>query len=261
MTIWCRYQAEDGPSFGIVSDERVQRIDGDPFSFHCERSESIALRDAKLLPPIIPPTFYCVGLNYRGHILEGQARGIKVAKFPERPEIGYRANNALIGQGDAIVRPRDFTGTLEYEGEAVAVIGKRLKKCSRDEAADAIFGWTIGNDISAREWQHGDRTFWRGKNCDTFKPMGPWIMTGFRVHQARTTVCVNGKETCSFATGEMIFDHIDYITEMSKYLTLVPGDIVWMGADCTGALQVGDTVEIDVSGLGTLRNHVVAERE
>lgn len=179
--------------------------------------------------------------------------------MPTRPEIGYRANNALVGHEDDIVRPRDFTGQLEYEGEAVAVIGRRLRRCSRDEAAAAILGWTIGNDVSAREWQHGDRTFWRGKNSDTFKPMGPFVVTEFDVKAARSTVRVNGEVRSDFATGDMIFDHIDYLTEMSKYLTISPGDVIWMGADGTGAIRAGDVVEVEVSGLGTLRNRVVDE--
>jgi 2-keto-4-pentenoate hydratase/2-oxohepta-3-ene-1,7-dioic acid hydratase in catechol pathway len=259
VTVWCRYVADTGPSYGIVRDDRIFRVDGDPLGEFRETGASIAASSARWLPPIIPPVFYCVGLNYRGHILHGQARGIAVAKFPKRPDIGYRANNALTGHEEDIVKPRDFTGQLEYEGEAVAVIGRQLKKCSRDEAADAIFGWTIGNDVSAREWQHGDRTLWRGKNSDTFKPMGPVVVTDFDVRGAQTTVRVNGKTCCSFATGDMIFDHIDYITEMSKYLTLVPGDILWMGADGTGPIVSGDTVEVEVSGIGTLRNRVVDE--
>jgi 2-keto-4-pentenoate hydratase/2-oxohepta-3-ene-1,7-dioic acid hydratase in catechol pathway len=141
------------------------------------------------------------------------------------------------------------------------VIGRRLKKCSRDEAADAIFGWTIGNDVSAREWQHGDRTLWRGKNADTFKPMGPFIVTEFDLPAARTTIRVNGAVSSSFVTGDMIFDHIDYITEMSKYLTLVPGDIIWMGADGTGEMAAGDVVEVEIGGLGMLRNRVVVEAD
>lgn len=259
MTIWCRIETPDGPRHGLIRDDLIHPVIGDPLASYREHGAPIKTTEARWLPPIIPPTFYCVGLNYRGHILEGQARGIKVAKFPTRPEIGYRANNALTGHDHPIIRPTDFTGQLEYEGEVVAIIGKRLKHASRDEAAAAIFGWTIGNDVSAREWQHGDRTLWRGKNSDTFKPMGPVIVTDFDVHSAHTTVRVNGAVSSEFTTGDMIFDHIDYLTEMSKYLTLVPGDIIWMGADGTGVIKAGDLVEIEVSGLGTLRNPVVDE--
>ncbi len=115
-----------------------------------------------------------------------------MAKLPERPEVGYRANNALIGHGDAIVVPPDLDDSLEAEPEIVAVIGKQLRHVSRDEARAGIFGWTIGNDVSARTWQRGDRTFWRAKNSDTFKPMGPWIATDADPDQATTTMRVNG---------------------------------------------------------------------
>jgi 2-keto-4-pentenoate hydratase/2-oxohepta-3-ene-1,7-dioic acid hydratase in catechol pathway len=259
LAAWCRIETGEGPRFALVREAMIHPVLGDPFGEHREAGEPVPVAAARWLPPIVPPTFYCVGLNYRDHILQGQARGIKVAKFPTRPEIGYRANNALAGHGSPIVRPRDFTGTLEYEGEVVVVIGRRLKKCSRQEAADAIFGWTIGNDVSAREWQHGDRTLWRGKNSDTFKPMGPVIVTQFDLGAARTVVRVNGTETSAFATGKMIFDPVDYITEMSKYLTLVPGDIIWMGADGTGEIKAGDLVEVEISGIGTLANPVVDE--
>ncbi len=140
-----------------------------------------------------PSTFFCVGLNYRAHIEHALARGYKAAALPERPEVGYRANNALVGHEAEIVRPADYDGRLEAEPELVAVIGKRIRHVrSTDEARDAIFGWTIGNDVSARAWQDADRTFWRSKNADTFKPMGPWIVERLRPTSPRTTTLAIG---------------------------------------------------------------------
>ncbi|MGY5106895.1 fumarylacetoacetate hydrolase family protein, partial [Streptomyces sp. 900105245] len=119
--------------------------------------------------------------------------------------------------------------------------------------------WTIGNDVSARTWQHEDRTFWRAKNSDTFKPMGPWIETGVDALAQTTTLWVNGAVRARFRTGDMVFDPYDYIVAMSRRLTLHPGDVLWMGAESTCRLEPGDTVDIEISGIGVLTNPVHEE--
>ena len=199
--------------------------------------------------------FYAVGLNYRSHIEQQRAAGRDVA-VPARPEVGYRANNALIGCGQAIVLPTDVGGPVEAEGEVVAVIGQRLRNASRDEARAAVFGWTIGNDVSARGWQRADRSFWRSKNSDTFKPMGPWIDTDADPMAATTTVRINGEARAEFATGDMVFDPWDFLVEASRYITFGPGDVLWMGADSNCEIVPGDVVDVEVSGIGVLSNPV-----
>jgi 2-keto-4-pentenoate hydratase/2-oxohepta-3-ene-1,7-dioic acid hydratase in catechol pathway len=255
--IWCRFQDNGGAKYGVVEGAKVAVVSGVPWGEYTITARRRTLAGLKLLPPTIPSTFFCVGLNYRGHIEHAKAKGNPVAKLPDRPEIGYRANNALIGHGESIVVPPDLSGELEAEPEVAAVIGTRLRNASRDEAKAAIFGWTIGNDVSARTWQRNDRTFWRAKNCDTFKPMGPWIDTEADPADSTTTMRVNGNSVVTFATGDMIFDAVDYIVEITKYITMQPGDVIWMGADGTLPIAPGDTVEINVSGIGTLRNSVV----
>nr|WP_221322100.1 fumarylacetoacetate hydrolase family protein [Actinoplanes sp. L3-i22] len=214
----------------------------------------LPLADVDFLPPVIPGVFYAVGFNYRSHV---EHYG---AKAPDRPEVGYRANNALTGHHQPIVKPAEVTGRFEAEGEVVAVIGRTLRRASRSEAQESIFGWTIGNDVSAREWQHADRTFWRSKNSDTFKPMGPWIETDVDPLAQTTTVRVDGGVRARFATGDMLFDPFDFIVEATKYLTMHPGDVLWMGADSNVQLEPGRTVEIEISGIGTLSNPVLEER-
>jgi 2-keto-4-pentenoate hydratase/2-oxohepta-3-ene-1,7-dioic acid hydratase in catechol pathway len=264
--IWCRFTRNGRARFGVVEGETISPVEGSPFqegrSTHGSAKSNgklIPLSEVKLLPPTLPATFFCVGLNYRGHIAHAAARGNPVAKLPERPEVGYRANNALVGHEDDIVVPADLPGALEAEPEVAAVIGREIRHASRDEAKAAIFGWTIGNDVSARAWQREDRTLWRAKNCDTFKPMGPWIVTDADPGEATTTMRVNGVNVSSFATGEMIFDAVDYIVEITRYITMMPGDVLWMGADGTSPIAPGDTVEIHVTGIGTLRNRVVSQ--
>src|SRR6185295_2639173 len=135
-----------------------------------------ALRLVK--PPVIPGNFYAAGLNYRAHIEWANKAHGSTFKVPERADVGYRSNNALIGSGEDIVIPKDSSGQVDFEGELVAVIGKRVKNISERQALDCVAGYTLGNDISERSWQRSDRTLWRAKNSDTFKPMGPKIVSG-----------------------------------------------------------------------------------
>jgi 2-keto-4-pentenoate hydratase/2-oxohepta-3-ene-1,7-dioic acid hydratase in catechol pathway len=181
---------------------------------------------------------------------------------PERPEIGYRANSALTGHRSPIVRPADCDEPLVAEGELVAVIGRPLRHVTPQEARDGIFGWTIGNDVSARGWQRSDRTFWRCKNSDTFKPMGPFIVTSDECDPlaATTTVRVDGEVRASFPTGDMLFGPYAYISAISRYITLSPGDVVWLGTDETAAVVPGQVVEITIDGVGTLANPVTEEK-
>jgi 2-keto-4-pentenoate hydratase/2-oxohepta-3-ene-1,7-dioic acid hydratase in catechol pathway len=176
-------------------------------------------------------------------------------ELPKQPDIGYRANNALIASGDTVIIPRDASDQVQYEGELVVVIGKKAKHLSEADALSCVLGYTIGNDVSERTWQRSDRTLWRAKNTDTFKPMGPWIETDVKLDELQTIVRVNGQETLRFPTNAMLFGVARYLSAMSRYLTLYPGDIVWMGTDGTSPnLQSGDVVEIEITGIGVLRN-------
>ena len=256
--IWCRYRADGRESYGLVEGDLIRAVEGSPFGPRRIGAETRPLSGTKLLVPFEPRTFYCAGVNYRDHVIKSAARRGVAPVFPQRPDIGYRANNALIAHDEDIVKPPDSGPRFEYEGELVAVFGKRAKNVSRDEAMDCVFGWTIGNDVSERDWQAGDRTLWRAKNSDTFKPMGPWIVTGLDPRDMTTTIRLNGEACDRFATGDMIFDAVDYIVEMTKYVTIEPGDMMWLGTDgLPREMRPGDTVEIDISGIGVLRNRIV----
>jgi 2-keto-4-pentenoate hydratase/2-oxohepta-3-ene-1,7-dioic acid hydratase in catechol pathway len=258
--IWCRF--DDGrPRYGLVEGDVVIPVSDGPFGRyepHYDQPRPVA--GLRLLPPVWPGTFFCAGLNYRGHAERAAAAGHAHA-VPARPEIGYRANSALIGPGEPIVRPADYAEPLETEGELVAVIGRAVRHCTRQQARDAVLGWTIGNDVSARAWQRTDRTFWRAKNSDTFKPMGPYLVTGADPLAATTTVRLDGEVKASFRTGDMLFDPFEFIAAMSRYITLSPGDVVWMGTDETVAMIPGQLVEVSIDGLGTLANPVIEEKQ
>jgi 2-keto-4-pentenoate hydratase/2-oxohepta-3-ene-1,7-dioic acid hydratase in catechol pathway len=258
--IWCRFQKDGTASFGIVEGDTVVAVEGDPFSAHTRTASKYPLREVKLLVPVMPPTFYAIGSNYRTHVIErSKAKGFKEPKFYDRPRVGYRANSALIATGEDIVKPANSGPRFEYEGELVAVIGKRCRN-SPEEAAACIFGWSIGNDITERDWQKNDPTNLRGKNADTFKPMGPWIATGVEPRDMTTTVRLNGEAIHTFPTGNMLFNAGEVISDISRTNTLSPGDVVWLGTDeLPKSIKPGDKIEIEISGIGVLRNRVVAE--
>ncbi len=258
---WCRFQSGQTTSYGIIEGDRVVQLSGSPFENHTRTATTLPLSAVKLAVPVIPPTFYAAGVNYREHVTEmAHRRGVK-PEFPPAADVGYRANNALIATGEPIVVPKDATDQVQYEGELVAVIGKRVKKVSEADALDCVFGYTLGNDVSERTWQRGDRTFWRGKNTDTFKPMGPWIVTGLDPDALRVTIRLNGKEMFTYAVKDAIFSVRQFISRMSQYLTLHPGDVLWMGTDgATENMKDGDVVEIEVPEIGVLRNPVVREK-
>lgn len=255
---WARFAHDGRTAFGIVEGDRVAEVSGGLFDPPSPTGRSFAVDRIRLLPPVIPATFYAAGTNYRQHLQNAESRGEKV-EWPTRAEVNYRASNALIGDGDAIVIPADSSGRVAFEGELVVVIGKRAKRLSRENALDCVFGYTIGNDVSERSWQKADRTFWRSKNCDTFKPMGPWVETDVDLASMETRIRLNGREVSRFRTGDMLFGIADYLCEMSRYLTLVPGDVLWMGTEDPSLDMVpGDTVEVSISGIGTLTNPVIA---
>jgi 2-keto-4-pentenoate hydratase/2-oxohepta-3-ene-1,7-dioic acid hydratase in catechol pathway len=259
--IWCRFETAEGPKYGIMEGERVIEVDGSPFGEHTRTQRSHDLAAVKLMVPVVPSTFYCAGINYRDHVRRMAATRGAEPVFPTQADIGYRANNALVAHGEAIVIPKDATDQVQYEGELVAVFGKKCRNVSKEEALDYVMGWTIGNDVSERTWQANDRTFWRSKNTDTFKPMGPWIVTDVPLEGMRTKVRVNGRQVEDFETNDMIFSAATFISEVSRYNTIYPGDVMWLGTDGVPEnIKDGDTVEVEITGIGTLSNPVVREK-
>ena len=257
---WARYQTDAGVSFGIVSGDQIQEVDGSPFGDYSKTGNRHPLADARLLIPFEPKTFYAAGVNYEEHVREAAALLGREPDIPQKPDIGYRANNALIAHNQPIIKPADSTDRLQYEGELVAVIGKRAKNLSEEDALSCVLGYTIGNDVSERTWQASDRTLWRAKNSDTFKPMGPWIETDVDLNALRTRVRLNGEIVSDFPTNNMVFGVATYISAMTRYLTLHPGDMIWMGTDgATQNMKPGDICEVEISGIGTLTNPIVAE--
>ncbi len=258
---WCRFSTGDGISYGIIEGDNVVEVEGDPFDGYNKTSKSQPLASVKLEVPVIPPTFYAAGINYPEHVTWAAKMRGEEPVLPEKADIGYRAINALVPNEHPIIVPKDATELVQYEGELVVVIGKECKNVTQAQALDYVLGYTIGNDVSERTWQRGDRTMWRAKNTDTFKPMGPWIVTDLEPDDLHVTITLSERVVGEYDVKTAIFGVREYISEMSRYLTLVPGDIIWMGTDgATENMVDGDLVEVEISGIGVLRNKVIWEK-
>jgi 2-keto-4-pentenoate hydratase/2-oxohepta-3-ene-1,7-dioic acid hydratase in catechol pathway len=246
-----RYRAHGSASHGILEGDTIRQVRGDIFDVHEESGISIKLSEAELLYPCEPTKIMAVGLNYKSH-LGGRPQ-------PAAPEIFYKPVSALQNPGGPIVIPRDAVD-VHYEGELVVVIGKRASKVSKEEAKSAIFGVTCGNDVSDRNWQHGqgkDLQWWRAKGSDTFAPFGPVIASGTDYSNLLLQTRLNGEVVQKQFTSDLIFDCPAIVSWISTWVTLMPGDIIYTGTPgSTRKMSPGDTLEVEIEGIGTLRNPV-----
>jgi len=253
-----RFELRGRVFFGIVEGDQVTELEGSPFDTYKATATRHALPALKTLVPCVPPTFYCAGLNYAAHVEWANSRTGSNMKVPQKADIGYRAANALIATGEPIVIPADSPGPVQFEGELVAVIGKKARNLTEAEALSCVLGYTLGNDLSERNWQKQDRTLWRAKNCDSFKPMGPFITTGLDPLKLTVSIKVNGKTASEYDTGKMLFTPQHFIAQMTRYMTLYPGDVIWLGTDNATEpdLKAGDLVEVVQKDIGVLSNPV-----
>jgi 2-keto-4-pentenoate hydratase/2-oxohepta-3-ene-1,7-dioic acid hydratase in catechol pathway len=208
------------------------------------------LKGVKLLFPCEPSKIRAMAGNYKSH-LQDQAP-------PKNPEAFFKPPSALLEAGGTIVLPRG-SADVHYEGELVVVIGKRASRVSRADAPKHIFGYTCGNDVSARDWQKNDRQWWRAKGCDTFAALGPWISAGpgFNAGDLLLTTKLNGKEVQHARTSELIYDVAAIVSFLSDHVTLLPGDLIYTGTPgTTSAMKPGDVVEVAIEGIGVLKNTV-----
>jgi 2-keto-4-pentenoate hydratase/2-oxohepta-3-ene-1,7-dioic acid hydratase in catechol pathway len=256
---WCRYQTgQNAPRFGIVEGDTVLDVNGSPFETYEKSGTRHMLSAVRLAVPCMPYNFYAVGANFRKHLEWASQRFKKPFGVPPQCDVGYRSPSALIATDEPIIIPADSEGPVQYEGELVAVVGRTAKKISKEDALRCILGYTLGNDLSERTWQFGDRTMWRGKNADTFKPMGPLIETDLDPNVQDIIVRINGKTVSEYNMSGAIYDLATAISRTSQYVTLHPGDVIWMGCDnaCEPDIVAGDVIEIENKAIGVLRNPV-----
>ncbi len=249
-----RYQTEDkSPRYGWLLDDKIGDIEGDLFGEFRRLDATTPLEEATLLAPSQPSKILCVGRNYAAHAKEHNA------EVPELPLIFHKPPSALLNPNDAIILPHQ-SKQVEHEAELVVVIGKRGRNIIAEEAKEHILGYSIGNDVTARDLQRADRLWTRGKGFDTFAPLGPWIDTEFDPSDAVITCRVNGKMRQMASTRDMVFSVGTIIAFISSVMTLEPGDLIFTGTPSgVGILADGDVVEVDIEGLGVLKNTVMKE--
>jgi 2-keto-4-pentenoate hydratase/2-oxohepta-3-ene-1,7-dioic acid hydratase in catechol pathway len=249
VTRYVRYEAGGTVAYGLLDGETIRTIDGDPFGAARPTGRTVRLADVKLLAPVMPSKVIAVGLNYKSHL--------GTRPVPEYPGLFAKFPTTIAGPGDAIVLPADAMNT-HYEGELVLVIGKRGKNIPRANALEYVFGVTAGNDVSERDWQANDLQWFRAKASDTFAPIGPMIVRGLDPDNLLVQTRVNGEVRQSERTSDLIYDIADIISYISRYVTLLPGDVIFTGTpQATQAMKPGDIVEIEVEGVGVLKNTVV----
>ena len=241
-----------GISFGVIEGDDVAEIDGPPIGELRFTGKRAPLADCRLLAPVIPSKVVAVGLNYRDHAEEmGQT-------LPEEPLIFLKPGTAVIGPGDAIRKPPECE-RLDYEGELAIVVGGLVRGADRAKAVEAILGYTVGNDVTARDLQIKDGQWTRGKGFDTFCPLGPWIETDVDAGGLDLEVRVNGETKQQSNTKNLIFDPPALVSFISRVMTLLPGDVIMTGTPSgVGAMEPGDAVEVELSEIGVLSNPVVS---
>ena len=239
--------------WGVVDGDWVRELKGPPFDGVEFGNSRHLLAEVRLRPPVKPGKVVAIGLTYREHIRE------MGHDMPEEPLIFFKASSSVIGAGDFIELPPE-SQRVDFEGELAVVIGKRCRRVSIEDARKVILGYTILNDVTARDLQRKDGQFARGKSFDTFCPLGPWIETDMDPTSVRITTVVNSELRQDASTASMIFDPYRLIAHISAVMTLEPGDVIATGTPSgVGPLKDGDEVSVAVEGIGVLTNPVRRE--
>ncbi len=240
VTRYVRYAHEGMEAYGVLEGQTIHQLDGAPFDAPRRTGVAVPLVEVQLLAPCEPSKVIAVGLNYQSHLGEREPAAYPglFAKYP----------TSIIGTGESIVMPPDASN-LHYEGEMVIVIGRLAQRVSEAEALEYVFGVTAGNDVSERDWQRSDLQWIRAKASDTFGPVGPVIARGLEYDDLLLTTRVN---------GEVRQQERTIVSYVSRYVTLEPGDLIFTGTPgSTRAMAVGDVIEVELEGVGVLRNTVV----
>jgi 2-keto-4-pentenoate hydratase/2-oxohepta-3-ene-1,7-dioic acid hydratase in catechol pathway len=248
---FARFRHGRRQGYALVEGELLRPIVGSPFGRWRSGEETVALSRVRLLAPVRPSKILAVALNYRSHLHQ-----LDKSSAPANPELFLKPPSAVIGPEEAIVLP-PAAERVDYEGELVAIIGRRARGLRPEEALAHVLGYTCGNDVSARDWQQDDLQWWRAKGCDTFAPLGPWIATNLDPTNLELQTRVNGEIVQRTNTSLLIHDVARLVGFASQMMTLEPGDLVFTGTPgTTSPLKRGDVVEVDIGGIGVLRNHV-----
>ena len=252
LTRYVKYEAGGRIAWGVLDGDTIRELQGNVFDGAKPAGRTLKLADVKLLAPADAKKVVAAGLNYRSHIGE-QSPAKYVGLFAKLP-------TSLVGHGADIVYPADAT-TLHYEAEVCLVIGKRAKNITEAQVKEHVFGVTPCNDVSERAWQKADLQWFRAKGSDTFGPMGPALVRGVDYNKLKLIGRHNGKVVQESSTEMLIFSIDNIVSYVSRYVTLEPGDVIFTGTPgTTQAMKPGDTYEVEIEGVGVLRNTVAAER-
>ena len=253
-----RYTTGDEPEYGVVGgedgDEIVATLVGDPLYAGVELTgQQLPLAEARLLAPVIPRSkVVCIGRNYAAHVEElGH-------EIPAEPLVFLKPNTSVVGPFDPIVYPAQ-SSDVHFEGELGVVIARICRDVPTDRWKDVVFGYTIGNDVTARDLQETDGQWARAKGFDSFCPLGPWIETDFDPSDVAISTELNGAAKQQGRTSLMLYDIPTVLSYITSFMTLLPGDVILTGTPAgVGPMRPGDVVSVTVEGIGTLTNKVVA---
>jgi len=245
---YVRFAAGERTAYGVVEGQSIHELSAAPWASPARTGRTHALGGVRLLAPVEPRNVLAVGLNYRSHL--GQR------PVPAYPGLFAKYPTSIVGPEEEIRLPADAKN-VHYEGELVIVIGRRAQDVPVERAREYVFGVTAGNDVSERDWQQADLQWLRAKASDSFGPIGPMLVAGLNPDDLLVQTRVNGETRQSERTRDLIFGVSEIVSYISRYVTLNPGDVIFTGTpQTTRAIQPGDVVEIEVEGVGVLRNRV-----
>lgn len=252
-----RFEWGGAVRYGVVEGNTLFSLVGDPFGEFGVGRPTCDLSEARILAPVIPSKVVAVGLNYAAHVRESKAdQGV-----PDEPVIFIKPASTVIGPLTPVVYPR-MSHRVDHEAELAIVIGKLAKDVAEPEAGQYILGYTCGNDVTARDLQSKDGQWTRAKSFDTFCPLGPYIVTDVDAANLRIECRVNGQVRQRSATRFMVHGVEKLVSFISQVMPLLPGDVILTGTpEGIGPVHIGDVMEVDIDGIGVLRNPVEGQTE
>ena len=247
-----RFKSEQGKTgFGLLEGKSVIEVEGNIFGEYKIAKTEHYLDKIELLPPCLPTKIVAVGLNYKDHAEEMKKDP------PEEPMLFMKPSTSVIGHEDKIIYPKHMSSRVDYEGELAVVIGRKASWVKEREAYEYVFGYTCINDVTARDLQAKDVQYTRAKGFDTFAPIGPVIETEIDPGNLKITTILNGEIRQHSRTSNLIFSVPRLLSFISHVMTLLPGDIIATGTPAgIGSMKSGDKVEVEIQGIGVLRNYV-----
>ena len=247
--------------YGMIEGDKIALSEGTPLGGLKATGKRVALADVKLLAPIEPVNVLCIGMNYKAHVDE------QGEKFPKAPILFMKPTTTVIGPGEPVLLPKMAPFEVDYEAELALVIGKTARHVSESRALDYVLGYTCAHDVTARDCQFGDGQWIRGKSFETFCPIGPWLETELNPSDVRVQGRLNGQTMQDGSTALMIFSIPFLISYLSRVMTLLPGTVLLTGTPSGVGftrkppvyLKAGDVFEVEVDGIGILKNPIVPE--